>query len=127
MVTLTLKPRNETADGIPTWHDSFRLQAALDQIGRGKPVSQLGIWFSIAKKVQVAQEESGMQTQIGAEVVVELEEGEAKALWREVEKLPPEAFRKNPLTGQADVPDLGTLGEMLEEWRGVLESPSTLD
>ena len=120
MVKLELRPRRERPDGLPGWHDSFRLQAALDAIGKGKPISRLGLWLGIARKVQLAQAEAGLTTSIDAVVTVELEEGEAKALWAEVEKLTPESLQRNVYTGQPQVPDLATLGEMLEEWEEAL-------
>jgi len=121
-----LKPRREDGQGVPRWHDVVRLQLALDAMMAGKPLARNVVWMGLARKLQIAQAEAGWPGQVNMEVRVELEDGEAKLLWEELWKLPPEAMRKNPFTGQAEVPDAATLGEMLEEWGEALgeEAPS---
>ena len=111
-----LRPRQKNLQGIPNWHDSVVLQWALDRIGQGKPLSQMGVWLGLAKKIQVAQAEAGFPSQVNVEVPIEVEDGEAKLLWGELGKLPPEAFGRSRFTGQPEVPSLATLGEMLEDW-----------
>ena len=47
-----LRPRQKNLQGIPNWHDSVVLQWALDRIGHGKPLSQMGVWLGLAKKIR---------------------------------------------------------------------------
>jgi len=113
---LALRPRRKDARGVSRWHDSYRLQTALDNIAAGKPVAQAGGWFGLARKVQLGQVRVNLADDPGGEIEIELEDEEAKLLWQALLKLPPEGFRKHAVTGMPEVPDLATLWEMLEDW-----------
>jgi len=114
--TLTLKARRKDSRGVARWHDSYRLQTALDNVAAGKAVSQVGVWFGIARKVQLGQVEARIDESPNVEIALELEDGEARMLWEALMKLPPEGYRKHAVTGRPEVPDSATLYDMLEDW-----------
>jgi len=114
--TLTLKGRRKDSRGVARWHDSYRLQTALDNIIAGTPVARCGVWFGLSRKVQLGQVGAGIDESPNAEIALELEDGEAKMLWDALMKLPPEGYRKHAVTGRPEVPDSATLYDMLEDW-----------
>ena len=113
---LILRARRMDMRGVPRWHDSYRFQAALDSIVTGTPVSRCGVWFGLSRKVQLRQVETGLNENPGVEITLSLEDGEVEMLWAALMKLPPEGYRKHPVTGLPDPPDTATLYEMLEDW-----------
>lgn len=113
---LVLRPRRKDSQGVSRWHDSYRLQTALDSIIAGTPVSRCGVWFALSRKVQLGQAGIDLGEDPSGEVTLELEDGEVTLLWEALMKLPPEGYRKHPVTGLPDVPDSATLFDMLEDW-----------
>ena len=107
--TLVLKPRMETPQGIPVWHDAVALQRAIDYSSRRKPMSQLGVQVTVAGRLQVAMREGGGQ--VNAVLEIEVSEGEGKVLWDAIGDLPPEGYWAGP------APPLVTVGEFVEDVR----------
>jgi hypothetical protein len=119
MKTLVLKPRMPDDKGEPQWHDYFIVSNALAAIARGKSYMKMAMWIKAAGKIQTAMEEKskGSTGRILVEISVALREVEASLLWSELLKLSAENFGgPHPITGQQQVPPIGTLQLMMEDF-----------
>jgi hypothetical protein len=117
MKTLTLKPRMTMGNGEYAWHDYHVLANALTAIARGKSYMQMAMWISAAGKIQSAVEEQvGKSDRLNIPIVVEIRNIEASHLWRELMKLPAEQFGFDMMTHSPQVPPLGTLKLMLQDF-----------
>ena len=117
--TLVLSSR---VDG--NWHDSAILGNVLTVIAQNKPIGKAALWMGIAGRVEVAREENtetvteqGKPKRITIDTFpVEIRNVEARLLWREIEKLKPVDFGRNPMSGAPAAPPLGILYAMLVDW-----------
>lgn len=116
---LILKPRSfasaEDGKRVPTWHDAFVLQVAIESIATGKAFSKVSLWLAIAGKIQYALDSIEDMTKDLGEITVELRNVEARKLWEELCKLKPENFGRSARTGQPASPPPGTLYLMLAD------------
>ena len=111
------------------WHDSAILGNVLTVIAQNKPIGKAAMWMGIAGRVEVAREENtetviekGKPDRTVIDMFsVELKNVEAKLLWREIQKLKPVQFGRNPMSGAPSAPPLGILYTMLVDWATCLE------
>lgn len=119
--TLVLRSR---VDG--SWHDSAILGNLLTVIAQNKPISKAALWMGIAGRIELANEEAttvvpadqaqrSPERRVTDTFEVQLNNTEARLLWREIEKLRPMDFGRNQM-GQPTAPPLGILNVMLTEW-----------
>jgi hypothetical protein len=123
---LVLKPRLKDPDGIYTWHDKYILGNALANIAKGKDLMKLSTWISVAGKIEAVavEKELGIKldgdTQNLIDIQVKIKNQEASLLWKELISLPFDSFG-SPLVckkcggGVSNVPDVGTLYQMLHD------------
>jgi hypothetical protein len=125
---LTLIGRSLDAYGHPQWHDAIVLQAALESISKGKPISEIGRWMRIAGRLQrqtekaevgkamkVTQPTNRDIPDLSQPVTLELHGTEGDLLWDELKKLTPEKFNHDqPIPG-------GPLACMIEDIATALE------
>lgn len=106
------------------WHDSAILGNILTVIAQNKPIGKAAMWMGIAGRVEVAREqntetvtEQGKPERTVIDTFsVEIRNVEARLLWREIEKLKPIEFGRNPMSGAPATPPLGILYTMLVDW-----------
>jgi hypothetical protein len=124
--TLVLRSRVEG-----NWHDSAILSNILTRIAQDKPIAKAAMWMNIAGRVELASEEATTvipasesprtpERRVIGTFEIDLNNTEARLLWREVEKLRPMDFGRNQM-GQPAAPPLGILNSMLTEWAECLE------
>lgn len=127
---LELKARH-IVGGKVTWHDSFVMQVALENIAKGKPFSKVALWLGIAGKIQLAIESDeefyARNETPNKSIEIELNNTECRKLWDELMKLKPEDFGKDFRTGQPASPNPGTLYLMLEDIGKQLEFEIDID
>jgi hypothetical protein len=107
---LTLKPRE--ISGRRVWHDAVLVANALETVAKGQPLTKAAVWMGTARKIELEKPD---EEPLPAYDVV-LRNKEARMLWREMLKLPPEAFGRHPATGQPHVVNLFLLDEMLRDF-----------
>lgn len=97
---------------VHTWHDYVPVINLLNTIATGKSLSKQAMWMQIGAKVELAKEKM-MGDQIDSETPmadfeIELRNTEARLLWREMSKQPPESFGRDR-EGKAAMPNPGHL------------------
>jgi len=99
------------------WHDAGPLLNALSFIAANKSPDQAMIWADIARRVRIEIEAHLDNGGFNGEAFsIELSNGEAKLLARQVsEKLQPAAYGRD-VTGQPAPVQIDILYEMLRDW-----------
>jgi len=110
---LVLKPR-AIKDQKPTWHDVFVVNNALEEMAKGKTLSKMSVFLSVAGKIELCKEEIDLQSDLNQDVVVHLRNSESRIFWREIDKLKPEQYGRNK-EGAPAAPPLGLLYLMLSD------------
>ena len=110
MKTVTLKARGGEVMG---WHDVFVLQTAISAMCEGKALGKVAVSMGIAGKIYEAMEEAGVGPgNVTADVVVELKNGEAKLLWKQLQVIRPEQLGRDQ-QGRPATPNMAFLALML--------------
>lgn len=114
MKSLTLRNRMNG-----NWHDVAILLNALESLAARKSFAKAAMWMNLAGRAQVLIDEQDSADKLG-NLTLELSNGEAKSLGKELMKLPIESFGRDARTGAVSAPPLGTLQLMMEDWSAQL-------
>ena len=109
--TLTLKDR------IGGWSDYGAFVNAMAVLAAGKQMDKAMLWLMLSNRVEVeaqAHEGNGREP-----LAIELSNAEAKVLWKNLRRLPPDAYGRDGLN-RPIVPHTPTLYTMLSEWAAEL-------
>jgi len=99
------------------WLDDVVLANALESLAKGKSMAKAALWLSISAKIQLAKEAAQDEVAQGEKLEsfeAQLSNKEARVLWKNLTKLPLDAFGRTQ-EGKDVLPPILQLGQMLSE------------